>query len=341
MYGPYSSEFPFLDGHQAPYIFEDGFTQSVSPYSVDPYQYEQAPSASEPLYQPHNQETCHQAQQPLARPHLAHDGLPYAKRLRSSTHKQRQTTPWAECSTPPRSTTPDCEPPYHARIFCPESLLGGFSAVLSSSLSIPNSVSTGERLRRQHEIRHIFAATKSTTLPPPSPFAKGPNPSAVPDSPTDIYRIRVPPARISILPMQPKRSLGSFVPVANATAGAEREAAVAHNNQLAAARLADLKRRNNAAALRSRSRKERAVAGRTEELSRATAQMNWWKARAVSLGAAADEWDALPMQAVREALVAEYRVDAMDFSRDGPDELGITKTAAAKRKKRKTAVTTA
>ncbi|WDK17250.1 hypothetical protein CGRA01v4_08533 [Colletotrichum graminicola] len=331
MSGPYSTDFSFLDGHRAPYIFEDNFNQSVFPSF---YQYEQTPSASQPLYQPQNHEAHPQAQPPLA-----HDGLPPTKRLRSSTCRQRHTASWTRFPTASRSTTPDCEPPYHARIFSPESLPGGFSDVLSLSLSIPDPVGPEERLRRQHEIRHIFAETKSTTLPPPSPFAKRPSPSAAPDSPTDVYRIRAPPARISILPMQPKRSLGVFVPVADATAGAEREAAVSHNNNLAAARLADLKRRNNAAALRSRSRKERAVACRTEELSRATAQMNWWKARAVSLGAHAGEWDALPARAVREALVADYRVDVTDFSRDGPDELGIAKTAAAKRKKRKAAVT--
>ncbi|KAK1998941.1 hypothetical protein LX36DRAFT_680679 [Colletotrichum falcatum] len=290
MSGPYSTDFPFLDGHQAPYIFEDRFIQSVSPYSVNPYQYEHISSAPQPLSQPQNHSP------------LAHDGLPPSKRLRLSTRRQRQNGPQTGRSTPPRSTTPDFEPPYHARIFCSSSLPGGFSDVLSSSLPIPDYVGPEERLRRQREIRHILTATKSTTLPPPSPFAKGPDPSATPDSPTDVYRIRAPPARISILPMQPKRSLGAFVPVADAAAGAEREAAVAHNNELAAARLADMRWRNNASALRSRNRKERAVASRTEELSGATAQMNWWKARAV---------------------------------RDGPDELGIARTTAAKRKKRK------
>ncbi|KAK2063594.1 hypothetical protein LY76DRAFT_680599 [Colletotrichum caudatum] len=335
MSSPYSADFSFLDGHRVPYIFEDSFDQSISSSSfVNPYHYEQAPSAPQPLYQAQNQQARPQAQPPLAR-----DSLPLTKRLRSSTRRQRRNAPWPEYPTAPRSTTPDFEPPYGARIFCPDSLPGGFSAVLSSSLPIPDSVGPEERIRRQHEIEHIFAATKSTTLPPPSPFAKGPNPS--PDSPTDVYRIRAPPARISIPPMQPKRPLGVFVPVADTAAGAEREAAVAHNNSLAAARLADLKRRNNAAALRSRGRRERAVAGRTEELSSATAQMNWWKARAVSLGAGAGEWEALPARAVREALVAEYRIDVMDFSRDGPDELGIAKTAAAKRKKRKAAAAAA
>ncbi|KAK2046441.1 hypothetical protein LZ31DRAFT_540480 [Colletotrichum somersetense] len=335
MSSPYSADFSFLDGHRVPYIFEDSFDQSISSSFINPYHYEQAPSAPQPLYQPQNHQAHRQAQPPLA----AHDSLPLTKRLRSSTRRQRRTAPWPEYPTAPRSTTPNCEPPYDARIFCPDSLPGGFSAVLSSSLPIPDSVGPEERLRRQHEIKHIFAATKSTTLPPPSPFARGLNPflAAAPDSPTDVYRIRAPPAQISILPMQPKRSLGVFVPVADTAEGAEREAAVAHNNSLAAARLADLKRRNNAAALRSRGRRERAVAGRTEELSSATAQMNWWKARAVSLGADAGEWEALPARAVREALVAEYRIDVMDFSRDGPDELGIAKTAAAKRKKRKAA----
>ncbi|KAK1988463.1 hypothetical protein LZ30DRAFT_756002 [Colletotrichum cereale] len=291
MSGPYNTNFPFLHGHQAPYIFQGGLNQSVSPYSVNPYQYAQASNASQPFYQPQN----HQAR-PQTQPPQSYDGSPPAKRLRSSTRRQRRAASRAGYSKNTRSTTPDFEPPYHARIFCPDSLPGGFSAILSSSLAIPDSVSPEKRLRRQREIRHILEGTQSTTLPPPSPFARGPDRSAAPGSPTDVYRIRAPPAPVGVPSMQPKKPLGAFVPVDDAAAGAAREAAVAHNNRLAAARLADLKERNNAAALRSRSRKERALAGRTEELSGTTAQMN---------------------------------------CRDGPDELGITKTAAAKRKKRK------
>ncbi|GJC78130.1 hypothetical protein ColLi_00968 [Colletotrichum liriopes] len=226
-------------------------------------------------------------------------------------------------STPPRSTTPDFEPPYHARIFSPQSLSGTFSSMLSSSLSIPDSVNPEERQRRQSEINHIFTTTKSTTLPPPSPYTKGPQLSPSTYSPTTIYRIRAPPQPVQIVPILPKRPLGAFIRIDDVPAGSEREAAVAHNNNLAAARLEELKRRNNVAASRSRNRRERAVVGRTEELSSVKAQMNWWKARAVSLGARASEWDELPGRAVRDVIVADYRVDAMDFSLDEPKEPGL------------------
>ncbi|KZL80020.1 hypothetical protein CI238_07300 [Colletotrichum incanum] len=332
MTGPYSNGFALLDedNHRAPYIFEESFDQDIPPFSINHYQYEQAPHASQAFFQSQDNQAY-----PQARLSLACDDLPPAKRLRSSNHKP--STSQATHSTPPRSTTPDFEPPYHARIFSPRSLSGSFSSILSSSLSIPDSVNPEERLRRQSEINHIFTTTKSTTLPPPSPYVKGPQPSPSSYSPTTIYRIRAPPRPVQIAPILPKRPLGAFIRIDDVPAGSEREAAVAHNNILAAARLDELKRRNNAAASRSRNRRERAVVGRTEELSGARAQMNWWKARAVSLGARASEWDELPERAVRGVIVADYRVDAMDFSLDEPKELGFEKAekmGSAKKKKK-------
>ncbi|GKT45757.1 uncharacterized protein ColSpa_05938 [Colletotrichum spaethianum] len=332
MSGPYSNDLAFLDDdHHFPYVFEDDFNQDIPIYSNNQYQCEQASYASQTYYQPQNHQAYPQAELPLA-----YDDLPPAKRLRSS--RRIPSTIRATYLSPPRSTTPDFEPPYHARIFSPNSLQGSFSAILSSSLSLPDSVDPDERLRRQSEINHIFTTTKSTTLPPPSPFAKSPRLSYSTYSPTEIYRIRAPPQLIEVAPMLPKHSLGAFIRIDDVPAGAEREAAVAHNNNLAAARLKELKRRNNVAASRSRNRRERAVVGRTEELSNVKAQMNWWKARAVSLGARASEWDELPERAVRDVIVADYRVDAMDFSRDEPRELGVEKpgkTLVVKKKKPK------
>ncbi|GKT70052.1 hypothetical protein ColTof4_02475 [Colletotrichum tofieldiae] len=333
MSGPYSNGFALVDddGHRAPYSFEAGFDQDIPPYSINHYQYEQAPYASQAFLPPQDHQAYPQAHLPPA-----YDDLPPARRLRSGN--QKPSTTQAIPSTPPRSTTPDFEPPYHARIFSPQSLSGTFSSVLSSSLSIPDSVNPEERLRRQSEINHIFTTTKSTTLPPPSPFTKGPQLSPSTYSPTTIYRIRAPPQPVQIVPILPKRPLGAFIRIDDVPAGSEREAAVAHNNNLAAARLEELKRRNNVAASRSRNRRERAVVSRTEELSSVKAQMNWWKARAVSLGARASEWDELPGRAVRDVIVADYRVDAMDFSLDEPKEPGVEKPGkmgAARKKKPK------
>ncbi|KAJ0159186.1 hypothetical protein CTA2_10169 [Colletotrichum tanaceti] len=362
MSGPYPNQFPFSsdnNGYQTPYIYEQAYNQNVSPYMYDEYHqppHVPQPVAQQPQYHHHHHQPGYSQAQPYTVPDDNDDGggddgyngQRSSKRLRSGyRYRNRRTSsiptaaagaPW----DPNRSTTPDFEPPLQARIFSPRSIPGGYSATLTASLSIPDPVDDEERLRRQREIRHILQSTTSTALPAPSPRVKSPRPSSVSaPSPTAVYRIRARPKAIQVGPMLSPRYLGAFTRVDDVPAGPQREAAVEHNNRLAAARLAELKRRNNAAASRSRNRRDRAVVGRTEALSAAKAQMHWWKARAVSLGAAAGEWDALPETAVREALVADYRVDALDYSRDDPGggealvEAKTAKKAGVAKRKRK------
>lgn len=345
MSGPYPNQFPFSsdNSYQPPYVYEQGYNQNTSPYMYD--QYHQPPHVPQPVAQPQYYQPGYSQARPYTVPDDngdEYDGQRASKRLRSGyRYRDRRTSsipaaPW----DPNRSTTPDFEPPLQAHIFSPRSIPGGYSATLTASLSIPDTVDDEERLRRQSDIKQILQSTTSTALPAPSPRVKSPRPTSVSaPSPTSVYRIRARPKEIQVGPMLSPRYLGAFTRVDDVPAGPEREAAVEHNNRLAAARLAELKRRNNAAASRSRNRRERAVVGRTEALSAARAQMHWWKARAVSLGAAAGEWDALPERAVREALVADYRVDALDYSRDDPGEAlaeakPARKAGVAKRKRK-------
>ncbi|KXH27751.1 hypothetical protein CSAL01_09330, partial [Colletotrichum salicis] len=183
----------------------------------------------------------------------------------------------------------------------------------------------------------LFSTNTHTTLPPPSPRVK--NHDLLTDtfsSATKIYKIRAAPLAPEITSLPPQPALGKFIKI-DASLGPEgcprRQEAMAYNNHLAAARLRNLKDRNNVAAMRSRNRRDRAAVLRAEEASFAKAECRYWKAKAIAAGADPRGWEYLPV-VVKEALAADYRIDALDFFQDvGEVAPGTPKAVPAKRKR--------
>ncbi|KAK1674221.1 hypothetical protein BDP55DRAFT_729973 [Colletotrichum godetiae] len=353
MAGPYS-QFLDLDNTRDPYLFKDSFLNDIPLFGLNEYQQPHNPPHSQyqspcsnnfqpPPYQspysspPYQQPMANAYTQPPPPPppppqQPQNEAMgPPSKRLRSRAPKPLQLSP--------RSTTPDVEPPYHLTLFSPNNLPGTVSSLLTAHLQVPLYTTLEERTRRETEIKHLFSTNTHTTLPPPSPRVKNhdlltstPSSSAT----TKIYKIRAAPLAPEIISLPPQPALGKFIKI-DASLGTEgcsrRQEAMAYNNHLAAARLRNLKDRNNVAAMRSRNRRDRAAVLRAEEASFAKAECRYWKAKAIAAGADPSGWGYLPAVA-KEALAADYRIDALDFFQDvGEVAPGTPKAVPAKRKR--------
>ncbi|OHE92832.1 hypothetical protein CORC01_11838 [Colletotrichum orchidophilum] len=300
MSGPYSQ---FVDVHADwdPYMFEDRFNQNISLFGHNEYQ---SPYSNQPF----PQTTSNDYIQPPQQQTQNETEAPPAKRLRSRALRN---------ANPPRSTTPDVEPPYHLQLFCPHALPGTVSSLLTASLQIPPTATAQERARRESEIQQIFTTAKQTTLPPPSPRVKNTTRTAS-SSLAKIYKIRAAPVPTEIAHLPPPPVLGSYIKIdPTVPEGPARAEAVEYNNTLAAARLRNLKDRNNVAALRSRNRRDRAAVMRAEDICHTKAECRYWRAKAIAAGVDASAWEDLPL-VVREAVAADYRIDALDFFQDVP-----------------------
>ncbi|KAI8238220.1 hypothetical protein K4K55_003007 [Colletotrichum sp. SAR 10_96] len=115
---------------------------------------------------------------------------------------------------------------------------------------------------------------------------------------------------------------GGFEPWLDAASmpdGPERDTAMARNDAIAEAKNDFERKRNNTAATRSRDRKLRAVTHRAEAIFALQSEVEFWKARAVGLGAGVGDWEGLDENVKRE-MVADHRWDALDFSNDATEE---------------------
>ncbi|EXF79582.1 hypothetical protein CFIO01_03699 [Colletotrichum fioriniae PJ7] len=373
MSGPYS-QFLDLDNTRDPYAFEDPDifqdpilndmslfgpdehqqpynppqSQYQSPYNPPQSQYQspysnnfqqsnyQSPYSNPPYQQPMNNAYIqHPPPPPPPPPQQTPAGTaePPSKRLRSRHPKPIQI--------PPRSTTPDGEPPYHLTLFSPHNLPGTVSSLLTAHLQVPLYTTLEERARRETEIKHLFSVDTNTTLPPPSPRVKDNNTANLNDSSsssatTKIYKIRAAPSAPEITSLPPQPLLGKFIKIDDSLGPKDdprRIQAMDYNNHLAAARLRNLKNRNNVAAMRSRNRRDRAAVLRAEDASFAKAECRYWKARAIAAGADPKGWEYLP-DVAKEAVAADYRIDALDFFQDVGEVAPATpKKVLAKRKR--------
>ncbi|KAK7444175.1 hypothetical protein CaCOL14_008474 [Colletotrichum acutatum] len=364
MSGPYS-QFLDLDNTRDPYAFEDPDifqdpilndmslfgpdeyqqpynppqSQYQSPYNPPQSQYQspytnnfqpsnyQSPYNNNPFQQPMSNNAYIQPP-PLPPPQqtLTETAEPPSKRLRSRHPKPIQISP--------RSTTPDGEPPYHLTLFSPHNLPGTVSSLLTAHLQVPLYTTLEERTRRENEIKHLFSVDTNTTLPPPSPRVK--NHSDLTDnSSSKIYKIRAAPSAPEITSLPPQLDLGKFIKIDDSLGPKDdprRIQAMDYNNHLAALRLRNLKNRNNVAAMRSRNRRDRAAVLRAEEASFAKAECRYWKARAIAAGADPRGWEYLP-DVAKEAVAADYRIDALDFFQDVGEVAPATPKKVLKRKR--------
>ncbi|KAJ3942799.1 uncharacterized protein N0V96_007022 [Colletotrichum fioriniae] len=153
---------------------------------------------------------------------------------------------------------------------------------------------------------------------------------------TKIYKIRAAPSAPEITSLPPQPLLGKFIKIDDSLGPKDdprRIQAMDYNNHLAAARLRNLKNRNNVAAMRSRNRRDRAAVLRAEDASFAKAECRYWKARAIAAGADPRGWEYLP-DVAKEAVAADYRIDALDFFQDVGEVAPATpKKVLAKRKR--------
>ncbi|KXH41775.1 hypothetical protein CNYM01_09750, partial [Colletotrichum nymphaeae SA-01] len=173
-----------------------------------------------------------------------------------------------------------------------------------------------------------------TTLPPPSPRVKN-LPDLTDTSSSKIYKIRAAPCPPQITSLPPQPDLGKFVKIDDSLGPKDdprRIQAMDYNNHLAALRLRNLKNRNNVAAMRSRNRRDRAAVLRAEEASFAKAECRYWKAKAIAAGADPRGWEFLP-DVAKEAVAADYRIDALDFFQDVGEVAPATPKKAPKRKR--------
>ncbi|KAK1533005.1 uncharacterized protein CCOS01_04988 [Colletotrichum costaricense] len=353
MSGPYS-QFLDLDNTRDPYafedpdIFQDPILNDMSLFGPDEYQQSYNPQSQ--YQQPYNppqsqyqspytnnlQQSSYQSpynsnnnnspyQQPLnnkayiqppppPQQTLTETAEPLSKRLRSRHPKP--------IPVPARSTTPDGEPPYHLTLFSSHNLPGTVSSLLTAHLQVPLYTTLEERTRRENEIKHLFSANTNTTLPPPSPRVKNlpdlADSSSSSSSATKIYKIRAAPCPPEITSLPPQPDLGKFIKIDDSLGPKDdlrRIQAMDYNNHLAALRLRNLKNRNNVAAMRSRNRRDRAAVLRAEEASFAKAECRYWKAKAIAAGADPKGWEYLP-DVAKEAVAADYRIDALDFFQD-------------------------
>nr|XP_036581304.1 uncharacterized protein CTRU02_08819 [Colletotrichum truncatum]KAF6789572.1 hypothetical protein CTRU02_08819 [Colletotrichum truncatum] len=229
-----------------------------------------------------------------------------------------------EASQIPRSTTPDIPVPSELsfsytpfitqlpNINGPNVVRGGYTEKLANACSIPLGVPQEVFEQRCADIMATLASNTANVLPLPSPKVKHiPDPGV----PSEAYKIRQKPARIRITPLLPKQKVEHYKPVQDLPEGPEKEAAKEYNNKVSKARSGRDKARNNEAANRTRDRKKRAMVYRAEALAKKRAESNFWKARAIGLGAGVNDWENLDGVVKRE-MVADQRFDPFDFVND-------------------------
>ncbi|KAK2759295.1 hypothetical protein CKAH01_16669 [Colletotrichum kahawae] len=236
-------------------------------------------------------------------------------------HAPDRTTPEHHDSFTPiaRSTTPEL--PFTAHLSSINTngayiVPGGFASKLASALSTPPIVPAHERAAREAAMLAILSSHKPHPLPPPSPTIKR---LIQPDPFRTTHKIRHGASKIFIAPVSPKPAFEPWLNVASMPEGPERDAAMARNDAIAEAKNDFERKRNNTAATRSRDRKLRAVTHRAEAIFHLQSEVEFWKARAVGLGAGVGDWEALDENVKRE-MVADHRWDALDFSNDATEE---------------------
>ncbi|KAF9873219.1 hypothetical protein CkaCkLH20_09382 [Colletotrichum karsti] len=228
-----------------------------------------------------------------------------------------------------RSTTPELEPPFTAQLSSTNLngaylVRGGFASKLASALTIPSTLTPIERFDREQTMFKTLDPHTDHPLPPPSPTIKN---FVQPDTAVEeAHRIRQKPARVTIPALPPKFNFEGYQNPAGMPEGPDKDAVIARNNVLSALKSANDKLRNNTAAARSRDRKKRAIVHRAEAICELRAELAFWKACAVGLGAGVGDWKDLDGNVKRE-MVADRRFDAFDFTYDVEGEERVAELA--------------
>uniref|UniRef100_L2FE54 Uncharacterized protein n=1 Tax=Colletotrichum fructicola (strain Nara gc5) TaxID=1213859 RepID=L2FE54_COLFN len=252
-----------------------------------------------------NQLPASMINQELTLPTFEHNALPQHQASLQGHGPQHEALPqhptdWAiteqhDSLTPvTRSTTPEL--PFTANLSSINTngayiVPGGFASKLASALPIPSTVPAAERAVREAAMLAILSSHKPHPLPPPSPTLQRLNP----DPFRATHKIRHGPSKIFIAPVSPKPAFEPWLDAASMPDGPERDAAMARNDAIAEAKNDFERKRNN------------------------TDATQFWKARAVGLGAGVGDWEGLDENVKRE-MVADHRWDALDFSNDATEE---------------------
>ncbi|KAK7422242.1 hypothetical protein QQX98_001765 [Neonectria punicea] len=171
------------------------------------------------------------------------------------------------------------------RSHAPHVSVGGFPAE-AASLVIPGNLTPNEFHRRANEMERELAYQRA-------------NPPALPKS--DIPELPEKP------PSEPWRRFPNNV------TPEQRRAIEAENNRIATTNQRIERERNNQAAKKSRMKRLEALERTRRILNDRSAECDWWRLKAMSLGASVSEWDNLPDE-IKMNMVDEIkdRVQAMD-----------------------------
>ncbi|KAI8316551.1 hypothetical protein K4K59_012973 [Colletotrichum sp. SAR11_240] len=277
-----------------------------------------------------NQLPASMINQELTLPTFEHNALPQHQASLQDHEPQHQAAPQhaPDWTTPEqhdsftsitRSTTPEL--PFTTNLSSINTngayiVPGGFASKLACALPIPSTIPAHERAAREAAMLAILSSHKPHPLPPPSPTIKR---LIHPDPFRATHKIRHGASKIFIAPVSPKPAFEPWLDAASMPEGPERDAAMARNDAIAEAKNDFERKRNNTAATRSRDRKLRAVTHRAEAIFALQSEVEFWKARAVGLGAGVGDWEGLDENVKRE-MVADHRWDALDFSNDATEE---------------------
>ncbi|KPM43579.1 hypothetical protein AK830_g2941 [Neonectria ditissima] len=187
----------------------------------------------------------------------------------------------------------------------PRIRVGGYTVDVAN-LVIPTNLTPGEFQRRVSEMEQELAYQKA-------------NPPALPRS--DIPELPEKP------PSEPWRRFPDDV------TPEQRQAIEAENNRIATTNQRIERERNNQAAKKSRMKRLEALERTRYLLNDRSAECDWWRLKAMSLGASVSEWDNLPEE-VKSSMVNDIkdRVQEIDLLMEGDkrDEEARRRTARNK-----------
>ncbi|KAH6996582.1 hypothetical protein BKA56DRAFT_666787 [Ilyonectria sp. MPI-CAGE-AT-0026] len=165
--------------------------------------------------------------------------------------------------------------------------VGGSYTLETAGLSLPTNLTPNEASRRQTEIERELAFQAA-------------NPPALPAS------------TIADLPPKPATEDWVMFPE-DPISDEQRRAIEAENNRIAATNQRIERERNNQAAKKSRQKRLEALDNTRLILNDRAAECDWWRMRAMALGATASDWDLLPRQIKKSMVkVIEERVAVVD-----------------------------
>ncbi|KAF7546588.1 hypothetical protein G7Z17_g8335 [Cylindrodendrum hubeiense] len=190
-------------------------------------------------------------------------------------------------SASPSATLQQTSPPRARRPSNPLHRVGGSYTLETAGLGVPNNLPHNEIRRRQGEIERELAFQAA-------------NPPALPAS--------------TIADLPPKPATEDWVSFPDDPIPDEQRLAIeAENNRIAATNQRIERERNNQAAKKSRQKRLEALDNTRIILNDRAAECDWWRMRAMALGASVSDWNLLPKQ-IKDGMVKviEDRIAVVD-----------------------------